>query len=373
MSEELVYDAFVNWFRTAGMHLPDTAALLPAIRARYSPDEAAFLTGFPTSATGLTELAEMKAMPLEEIRAKVDALARKGVLFRSVHGDDTRYRLNDAFFVYLRSSFWKGDKSQETRALASATNKYYYSGFFDDWKHVHHQGLRTLPINETIADKREILPYEDVLKVIDSLEYHTVSICPCRHRKNMDPDSPDCEHPDEVCLHFGDLGRYCVENGLGREITPDETRKILLKAAESGLVHGLSNWQEGADTICNCCDCCCMWLEAHHVLGHDRALSPSNYRVEGDSEKCIACWLCEERCPMHAVELEDSPLANNSVGMVSVRDLAQCIGCGVCVVTCPVEALTLVRMEQTEDPPRDIREFVMRYMADRQAVHTTTR
>jgi formate hydrogenlyase subunit 6/NADH:ubiquinone oxidoreductase subunit I len=367
MSEEATYMAFVEWFRNAGLHLPETAAMLPAIKARYTPEDADFLTGFPLSPTVLADLARMKGMQPDECQTRADGLAREGVLFRISHGDDVYYRLNDAFFVYLRSSFWRGDTSEATRTLASATNKYYYDGLFDDWEHVHHKGLRTLPINETITDKRQILPYEDVVKVIDSLEYHTVSICPCRHRKNMDPDSPDCEHPDEVCLHFGDLGRYCVENGLGREITPDETREILLKASESGLVHGLSNWQEGADTICNCCDCCCMWLEAHHVLGHEGSLSPSNYRVQGNSEECIACFLCEDRCPMHAVQLEDSSLATNSTGQVSVTDLTRCIGCGVCVVTCPVEALTLVRKEETEDSPKDIQEFVMRYMEDRQA------
>lgn len=373
MVEEAIYTAFIDWFKNAGSHLPETEELMPAIMARYTPEDAAFLTGFPTRATCLADLARTKEMCLDDVEAKADALARQGILFRTVRSNEISYRLNDAFFTFLRSSFWRGDTDKATRTLAAATNRYYHSGFFDDWEHVHHKGLRTLPIDETIADKREILPYEDVVKVIDKLEYHTVSICPCRHRKNMDPDSPDCDHPDEVCLHFGDLGRYCVENGLGREITPDETRKILLQAAESGLVHGLSNWQEGADTICNCCDCCCMWLEAHHVLGHAASLSPSNYRVEGNSEKCIACYLCEDRCPMHAVQLEQSPLSTNSTGKVSVSDQSRCIGCGVCVIACPVEALTLVRIQRTEDPPGDIREFVMRYMMDRQAAQAISK
>jgi len=206
MSEQATYKAFVDWFRNAGLHMPETEAMLPAIKARYTPEDAAFLTGFPLSPTVLADLAGMKGMQPDDCQTRADGLAREGILFRTIHGDDIYYRLNDAFFVYLRSSFWRGDTSEATRTLAAATNKYYYDGLFADWEHVHHQGLRTLPINETIGDKRQILPYEDVVQVIDTLEYHTVSICPCRHRKNMDPDSPDCEHPDEVCLHFGDLG-----------------------------------------------------------------------------------------------------------------------------------------------------------------------
>ncbi len=65
----------------------------------------------------------------------------------------------------------------------------------------------------------------------------------------MDPDYEDCAHPKNVCLHFDDLGKYCLENGLGREITRDETLAILKQSADSGLVHGISNWEETPDTI----------------------------------------------------------------------------------------------------------------------------
>ena len=156
---------------------------------------------------------------------------------------------------FLRSSFWAGRFDDKTRALAPLTNKYFLNGFFENWAHAHQQGLRTLPIETTIADTKQILPYEDVAKVLDSLDYFAVSTCPCKHRKNLDPGASDCKHPNEVCLHFGDLGRYTVENDMGREITREEAHQILRRAAKSGLVHGLSNWHEGVDTICNCCKC----------------------------------------------------------------------------------------------------------------------
>jgi ferredoxin len=208
------------------------------------------------------------------------------------------------------------------------------------------------------------MPYEDVGELIKSLDYFTVSYCPCKHRKNLDPGSSDCEHPDEVCLHFGDLGRYIVENGLGREITREETFEILRESAKSGLVHGVSNWLDGVDTLCNCCKCCCMWLEGYHVLRQPTSLSPSNYQVRNDDEKCKACGLCVKRCPMEAQRLEESPAANNKFGKVSVATLQRCIGCGVCVYTCPVEALTLEHRESTEQPPKDVQEFAKHFLTD---------
>jgi NAD-dependent dihydropyrimidine dehydrogenase PreA subunit len=366
VSDEAIYKELIEWLKKS-WHLPETEELLPVVKARYTPAQAAFLTGMPFRLTKLEDLAESKGMDPAELGPELDALAKQGIVYRHLGGDAVLYRLNDAFFTFLRASFWRGGRDEATRALAPATNKYYSNGFFDDWADVHYKGLRALPIEETIADTKQIMPYEDVVKLVETLDYPSVSICPCKHRKNLDPDTPDCEHPDEVCLHFGDLSRYIVQNGLGRAITREETFEILRKAAKSGLVHGFSNWLEGADTLCNCCKCCCMFLEGYHVLHQSGSLSPSNYQVQSDHEKCKACGLCVKRCPMDAQRLEEWPEANNKFGKVSVPTLEHCIGCGVCVYPCPVEALTLVRCEEAEDPPKNVFEFAKHYAADRQA------
>ena len=125
--------------------------------------------------------------------------------------------------------------------MASLVNKYYFDGFYDQYATAHVKGLRSLPINKTIEDTRKILPYENVMKVLDNFEYFTVSSCPCRQRKNLDDESHEFKKPTGNCLHFDELGRYCVENGMGREITREETEEILKKAADEGLVHGISN------------------------------------------------------------------------------------------------------------------------------------
>jgi NAD-dependent dihydropyrimidine dehydrogenase PreA subunit len=366
MSDDAIYRRFIDWFKNT-WPLPETDELLPLVRARYSPEDAALLTDMPLRPASVEELAELKQADPRELATRLDALAKQGVVYRRVQEGGVLYRPSDAFFTFLRSSYWAGQDNETTRAIAPLTNRYFYNGFFANWADSHLQGLRALPVEETIEDTRQVLPYEDVVKVIDSLDYYTVSFCPCKQRKNLDPDSPDCEHPDEVCLHFGDLGRYIVENGLGREISRDETLEILREAATSGLVHGVSNWLEGVDTICNCCQCCCMWFEGFHKLRHPMSMSPSNYRARGESEKCKACGLCVRRCPMDAQRLEKSDEAQNRFGKISVVDRERCIGCGVCVYTCPVEALALERLEAIEDPPKSVLEFAMRFQADQAA------
>ncbi len=367
MDQKDIYRNFIDWLNQAWWGLPPAAELLPLIQTCYTPEEAELLTGMPFSGRSLEELAAAKGMEPSALAPRMDRLAQKGFVFRTAAGNTVRYSLNDSLFVFLRSLFWPGKKDEKSRGLAPLVNQYYYHGFFDQYAGVQTRGLRTVPIGKTIEDPRQVLPYEDVARFLDEQDYFTVSICPCRHRKNLDPDSPDCKHPTETCLHFGALGRYAVENGMGREITKPEAHKILEEAAASGLVHGLSNWQRAVDTICNCCKCCCIWFESYHKLNHGKSLDSSNYRVKTHPATCKGCGLCVKRCPMEALRLEASAEAKNKTGKAAVLDPEKCIGCGVCAHKCPTNSLILQRREKTQDPPIDPRDYMKRFLSEKQA------
>jgi ferredoxin len=372
VSEQGVYEKLHEWLKTSFSGMVDSEEVIPMLEARYTPEEAEILTGLPFTnpfqKPTLEELAEQKGMDPAELGPKLDAAARKGVVLRVAEGDTVSYALNDPFFIFMRSAFWAGGEDEVSKTIAPLMNTYFHNGFFDSlYGEVHTRGLRTLPIEETIEDTRTILPYEDVVQVIDGLDYFCVATCPCRHRKDLDPDTPDCKHPKKNCLHFGELAHYMVENGLGVEITREETRKLLKEAADSGLVHGLNNHQEGLDTICTCCKCCCMWFESYHKLQHSGSLDPSNYRVAVTQETCIGCGLCVKRCPMEALQLEDSAVVDNKTGKGVVAEVERCIGCGVCVHKCPSKSLVLERCEETYDPPANLMELGMKLRAESQA------
>ena len=382
MSEEEIYERLKDWLKQPWNDLPEAEELLPLIKATYTPEEASLLTGMPLKGMNLEDLAEMKHMDPEDLRQRMDMIAEKGQVFRTVRGDTVRYSLNDAFFVDYRSAFWPGRTDERATAIAPLANQYYYHGLWNQWEHTRHKGLRALPVQGTIEDTRGILPYEEVLKVLNQHDYFTVSFCPCRHRKNLDPDYPESEYPMEVCLHFGRLGHYIVENKMGREITREETEEILRKSAEAGLVHGMSNMQEAPDTICNCDPHCCLMFEAFHKLKHAEGMAPSNYLLRINSETCIGCGLCVKRCPMEALRLEDCPEANgrvtvietadekgkkelkNKSGKVSAVNSDFCIGCGVCAYKCPSKSLVLEKREVIHHPPKDVREYMGLVLAD---------
>lgn len=50
-----------------------------------------------------------------------------------------------------------------------------------------------------------------------------------------------------------------------------------------------------------------------------------------DAEKCVACGICKETCPVEAITVEECAQV----------DAQRCIGCGRCVQGCPQEALSL--------------------------------
>jgi NAD-dependent dihydropyrimidine dehydrogenase PreA subunit len=300
----------------------------------------------------------MKEMAPDELAPKIKELCRKGLIYETIREDSISYRLWSAPEMFLRITYWSGKGEEPTKSMAPHANKYYMDGWYDQLKPFPHPALRAIPISETIEPSKTILPFEDILKVVDNYEYYTVSHCPCRMRHKLDPDYDESPFPSEVCLHFNELGRYCVENGHGREITREETLEILKKAADAGLVHGIANHEENPETICNCDLEYCTMFKSFHQMGFEKSMDKSNYLVEVTPETCIACGLCVKRCPMDAIQLKFSTKATNKFRKAVVVDTDLCIGCGVCVHKCKTESIMLKRKEETTRPPKTGRDLI---------------
>jgi NAD-dependent dihydropyrimidine dehydrogenase PreA subunit len=380
VQERATYSQFIEWLRQGWYGVPDADVLLPYVAARYTPEEAALLTGMPYVPKTLAELSDLTKTGTDVLGPKLDALASRGLVYKQVKENRERYYLNDIFFIY-RSFGWPGRRDEYDQRVGPLQHKYLMGGLMSPWQNVKEKGLRVLPIEVTIEDTSGVLPYEEVRKILDKVEFFTVSHCPCRHPNNLDPDSPDCQYPTEVCLHFDKLGHYIVENGMGREITRRETEDILKRCAELGLIHGISNHQEKPDTICNCCSDCCIWFLAMKNYGHAGTLTPSNFRIMINPSTCVGCGLCVKRCPMEALHLLDAPSVKgrkttvagkdgrqreqtNKTGKVAELNPERCIGCGVCAYKCQSQSLTMERNQVEHHPPQTGRDWGVKFMAD---------
>jgi Na+-translocating ferredoxin:NAD+ oxidoreductase subunit B len=131
-------------------------------------------------------------------------------------------------------------------------------------------------------------------------------------------------------------------NPVVRSLTQAEALDTLNRAARAGLVHTVSNNQDGLTYICNCCTCSCGILRGMADLGIANVVARSAFVNTVDEELCSGCELCVEYCQFDALAVQD--------GNAQI-DILRCVGCGVCVTACPDQALGLVRRSEEDILP----------------------
>ena len=212
--------------------------------------------------------------------------------------------------------------------------KFYQEGIVASAKNRSIGGFRVIPVEKEIRDDREIKPYEQVSEIIEANTKFAVADCICRKEAEIMGDK--CDKLLEACMTFGVAADYYIDNGLGREISKQEAKEVLLKAEEDGLVHCSSNHMGDKMFICNCCGCHCKALA--FITKHDQPglIAHSNYYTLVDADSCEGCETCIERCQVNAIEMKDEVAS-----IINVR----CIGCGLCVSTCPTESISMVHKQ----------------------------
>ena len=208
--------------------------------------------------------------------------------------------------------------------------------------------LRTIPIDKTVVNNTEVMPYESAEAIIKSSKFISVADCMCR--KVSEVKGEPCDRPLEVCLQFGGASRFYVDNELGRFIDQEEALALLKKGVESSLVIQAGSSQNPGG-MCMCCGCCCKPLTTYKKTDKPAQYANSNYFAVVDEDACTACGVCESRCQMDAIAVED----------YSRVDLDRCIGCGLCVTTCDFDAIKLQKKDEAHQwvPRADYMTAVM--------------
>jgi len=325
---------------------PMTPSLLKILMLLFTPDEAEVALKLPLQNTPLAEAKSLYPEHGDGIEAMLDTMAKHGTVFRdNKPGIGKRYRLLPSLVGWAETPIWHGKPTQQAKDLAPLWREYRKEGFAAEMA----KGkplMRVIPVNTSLQDPSQVLPFDEIKPIIGQTTYQAVAHCPCR--KMAGYLDKGCDHSTENCLHFGSMGRYMVEHGLAREITRAETLDILKAADEEGLVHIIDNMEGHMSTICNCCGCCCAFLKPINDNWGLDMLSFSNYVVSVDEDACVACGVCEDRCPVGAIAVEDD---------LAEVDASKCLGCGACTSSCDAEAVRLVLREEVTPPP-PIMEFI---------------
>jgi len=319
---------------------PKTPSLLKILMLLFTPDEAKVALKLPFQNTLLEKAKSLYPEHGDKIENILDTMAKRGTVFRdNKPGVGKRYRLLPSLVGWAETPIWHGKPTQQAKDLSPLWKEYHKEAFAAEMARGKPL-MRVIPVNTSLQDPSQVLPFDALKPIVGKTSFRAVAHCPCRLQAGYRGEP--CDHSTENCLHFGSMGRYMVEHGLAREITREETLDILKAADDEGLVHIIDNMEGYMSTICNCCGCCCSFIRPIKEKWGLDMLSSSNYVAGVDQEACVACGVCEERCPVGAIAVDED---------FAAVDASTCLGCGACTPPCDAEAVRLVLREEVTPPP----------------------
>jgi len=297
---------------------------LRILRKLFNEEEAEMacqLRPFPESSD---QIAQRLGRDPKAVSDLLYQMSQKGLILRAKNEDVNQYMAT--MFVIGIMEF---QVNRLDRELCEMIDEYMQERFAQEMIRPKTPQLRVVPVQQSPTGLMEIKPYDELRKIIESQKTIVVADCICRKKSGV--LGHPCAKPLESCLFFGVMGKYYIENGIGRRIAAEEALEILRKNEEAGLVPSPANAQR-VGGMCSCCGCCCGVLKAIKLHNHPSSLVKSNYFAQVDQDLCSSCETCMERCQMEAIYMDDDWAA---------IDLKRCVGCGLCVTTCPSKALSL--------------------------------
>jgi NAD-dependent dihydropyrimidine dehydrogenase PreA subunit len=351
MESESLYEDLASHFDRFPIGTPKTPSLMEILRILFPVEEAEVALRMPIMGkTTVSDLRGENAQQADRLEAILDRMAEKGtVLKNQTPGEEARYMLLPSEKGWCETVYWPGKETEHTRKLAPLWLKYRDEGYGEALARGDIPVMRVIPVSEALESATVILPFEVLKTKLEEQTLIAVGHCPCRQIKRS--VGKGCSHSLEACFSFGDMARYMLDYRFGRQVSVAETLNILAKCEEEGLVHSVENYDGKIGTLCNCCGCCCVFLDSRKRLGF-HTISPSNYRSQVNAEACSACGVCEEMCQTEAIQVED--------GAIAVVDGDRCIGCGLCVSCCPEEAVYLLPGNEIKPPPDPVELFMRR-------------
>jgi Pyruvate/2-oxoacid:ferredoxin oxidoreductase delta subunit len=319
-----------------------------------TPDEGAIILELSRPTTP-AELADRMHSDEHALNAKLDNMARRGLLFR---GKEQYVAWGDAHQLNVRVMFSSEENTlPRYLELRKEDMRYEESPYAEIhfWLKLYEETgkplVRVIPSRLAIQanpniNPEDVLWYEDMAALLKRVDVIGVVDCDCRriHQK--------CDKPLFACMHFG---KQIIEYETGRGsrmkvLSYEEALAISDDAEKAGLVHNTPfNCASVPGVICNCCkDCCSTFEPALHSAKVNQVAAPSRYRPVVNLELCKGCKQCLKRCPFGAVAMDPIPNSKKSNARIMGE---KCLGCGVCVLGCKQEALTYTLVRPPEFIP----------------------
>ena len=187
---------------------------------------------------------------------------------------------------------------------------------------------KVIPVSQSLKFLQWVLPTQQVLEILRNSRSFALANCLCRTKHKR------CDNPLEVCFYTNDVADEKVKLGSARSVSLQEAAETLQLANKHGLVHlSIYNPEQHLFALCSCCKCCCHDIEFMKKLGRPDLVAHADYVAVVDTDSCVQCGACVERCVFGAQSWE-------SGAVMFHQD--KCYGCGLCVSTCASNAIKMV-------------------------------
>ena len=316
-----------------GFPKTESGVELEILQHLFTPNEAEIMLHLRPFPEKVADIAERAGKDKTELGETLYDMSKRGLILRYTAPDNELYY----FLIPWVIGIWEFQLNNLTQENIKLYEKYFEEGVVPAQRNRKVGEFRVIPVEKEIEGDTEIQPYEMVSQIIESNTRFAVADCICRKEARM--LGKGCDHLLETCLSLGASADFYIENGLGREISKEEAKEILLKAEEDGLIHCSTNSAGNKAFICNCCGCCCKYLALVTKYGNPNAIARSNYYAVIDQETCTDCGTCVERCQVNAIRSEND---------YTVIEKDRCIGCGLCASACTTGSITMVHKSPQE-------------------------
>lgn len=268
----------------------------------------------------------------EKLSSMFKTLYQKGFLYKKTIDGEESYRCR-SFYDIIRSHLEEHRYNELEFKNLHMLRQYYMSTRIRKTEKTIKNGelkysSEVIPVKEAFSPKQYVLPTQQAIEFLRKAKTIGLAKCGCRVAfKN-------CDNPVDTCLLLDEQAEYLISRGHAKKIQIEEAKKVLKIANEAGLVH-LTLYLLGQKiyAVCSCCPCCCHDLQALLKYGKTFFTAKSDYVATCDTDLCIGCGVCVERCVFGAREMQNGK---------SVVKEENCYGCGLCVATCPTNASELI-------------------------------
>lgn len=179
----------------------------------------------------------------------------------------------------------------------------------------------------------QVLPIEDIEKIIDMVDSITRLPCGCRYITTGKTDKRYCFGIGVDTA--GILGQYPDAASSLEVLEKDDAKSLFQKYDEEGLIHSI--WTDITPYVAGLCNCDrdCLNYDEYIVKGGYPWFFRAEYICEVDWDLCTGCKECMKQCQFGDM------FYSSTLSKVFI-DPTRCFGCGVCRIACPENAIKLI-------------------------------